>query len=70
MEREPRLAIHELDSCERPRERLLELGAGVLTDAELIAVVMGSGTSGASVLDAAARVVASVNVRRLHQAPA
>ena len=68
MEREPCLAIHELDSSDRPRERLLELGAGVLTDAELIAVLMGTGSAGAPVLDAAARVVASVNVRRLHQA--
>ena len=70
MEREPRLAIHQPDQSERPRERLLELGAGVLTDAELIAVLMGTGTSGESALDAGARVAASVNVRRLHQAAA
>ncbi len=70
MEREPRLAIHEPDCSDRPRERLLELGAGILTDAELIAVLMGTGSTGAPALDVAARVAASVNVRRLHQAAA
>lgn len=70
MERESHPVSHEMDSSERPRERLLELGAGVLTDAELIAVILGTGSSGASALDLAARVVASVNVRRLHQAAA
>jgi DNA repair protein RadC len=31
---------------ERPRERLLELGAGVLSDGEALAVVLGTGHSG------------------------
>jgi len=40
-------------ASERPRERLLALGAAVLTDAELLAVVLGSGSAGASSLDVA-----------------
>lgn len=37
--------------AERPRERLLAHGASVLSDAELLAVLLGTGTSGHSVLD-------------------
>ncbi len=65
---ERRLEHHEIDESDRPRERLLELGAGVLTDAELIAVLLGTGSAGTPALAAAARIVAAVNVRRLHQA--
>jgi DNA repair protein RadC len=38
---------------ERPRERLIERGAQALSDAELLAVVLGSGTSGLSSLELA-----------------
>ena len=38
---------------ERPRERFERLGAGALTDAELVALVLGSGTRGASALELA-----------------
>ena len=39
--------------AERPRERLLGLGPGALTDAELLAVLLRSGVAGQSVLDLA-----------------
>ena len=39
--------------AERPRERLLDLGPGALTDAELLAVLLRSGVAGQSVLDLA-----------------
>jgi len=42
---------------ERPRERLLERGAQSLSDAELLAVVLGSGTAGASALDIARQLL-------------
>jgi DNA repair protein RadC len=67
MERERSVTIHDLDEGERPRERLLELGPGVLSDADLVAVLFGTGCAGAGVLETSSRVVASVNVRRLHQ---
>jgi DNA repair protein RadC len=38
---------------ERPRERLLELGADVLSDAELVAVLLRSGVRGKSAVDLA-----------------
>jgi DNA repair protein RadC len=37
---------NEWPETERPRERLLELGAGVLSDGEALAVVLGTGHSG------------------------
>jgi DNA repair protein RadC len=40
-------------ASERPRERLFAHGPSALTDAELIAVVLGVGTDGASALDVA-----------------
>lgn len=36
--------IHEWAVSERPREKLLERGAGALSDAELLALIFGSGT--------------------------
>ena len=38
--------IHDWPEHERPREKLLARGAGSLTDAELLAIFLGSGTAG------------------------
>jgi len=61
------VTIHDIEEAERPRERLLDLGPGVLADSDLVAVLFGSGSAGSGVLDTADRVVGTVNVRRLHQ---
>lgn len=42
---------------ERPRERLLARGPGALTDAELLAVMLGTGFAGCSALDLARRAL-------------
>jgi DNA repair protein RadC len=42
---------------ERPRERLLERGAQALSDAELLAVVLGTGSGGANALDLARQLL-------------
>lgn len=47
------LALHD-----RPRERLVRLGAGALADVELIAIVVGSGTLGEGALTLSTRVLA------------
>ena len=47
----PQIATLEPDA--RPRERLAARGAAELTDGELLAIVIGSGTRGASALDLA-----------------
>lgn len=43
---------------ERPRERLAARGAGALTESELLALVLGSGTRNVSALDLAASLLA------------
>lgn len=43
-------AVSDLPSEERPRERLKKHGPAAMTTAELIAVILGSGTKGVSVL--------------------
>lgn len=45
--------IREWPADERPREKLLQRGAGSLTDAELLAVFLGSGVRGRNVVELA-----------------
>ena len=45
--------IAEIPSHERPRERLLSLGAEALSDSELLAILMRTGRAGRSVLELA-----------------
>ena len=40
------MSIREWPATERPREKLLTRGCAALTDAELIAVLLGSGIPG------------------------
>ncbi len=47
-----------MQSAERPRERLAAHGVAALTDAELVAVMLGTGVRGASALDLARAALA------------
>ncbi|HTK70018.1 MAG TPA: DNA repair protein RadC [Candidatus Eisenbacteria bacterium] len=67
MNRESGVLMHDVEESERPRERLFELGPGALSDADLVALVLGVGSGGESVLDVAARVTRTIQLRRLHQ---
>lgn len=51
--------IADMPAEERPRERLLRNGAKVLSDAELLAVLLRGGRPGASVLDVARELLAA-----------
>ena len=44
------LSIRELPPSERPRERLVALGASALSSVELLALLVGAGSSGGSAL--------------------
>lgn len=58
--------IRELEPSSRPRERLLEYGPGVLSDAELIAVLMRTGRRGrGAVVEANALLVTSGGLSEL-----
>lgn len=45
------LKIHELPEQERPREKLAALGAGALSESELIAILLRTGVKGANAVD-------------------
>ena len=64
-------ALSSVPDAERPRERLWSLGAGALTTAELLALLLGTGGEGRSVLEVAARLLEASNgsLRRLAQRP-
>jgi DNA repair protein RadC len=65
------LSIRELPESERPRERLVTLGASALSTAELLAVLLGSGTAAGSALHAGQAVLGSVggSLRRIAMQP-
>lgn len=50
--------LHDLPLEDRPRERLLQSGSDALSNAELLAIILGSGTRGKSVLQLAQEVLA------------
>ncbi len=52
-----RLTIPDLPETERPRERLLRHGAESLSDVELLALIIGGGSSSATALDLAWRLL-------------
>ena len=52
------MAIRDWPRLERPRERLIERGAQALSDAELLAVLFGTGAHGASAVDLARNLLA------------
>src|SRR5690349_12226276 len=52
-----RMAIHEWPIGERPREKMLERGPSALSDAELLAVIIGCGTRGRSAVDVGREVI-------------
>jgi len=65
------LTIHELPRSERPRERLVDLGAHALSAAELLAIVLGSGSAGQSAFGLAQAVLAGAggSLRRIAMQP-
>lgn len=52
-----RIAIREWSVDDRPREKMMRLGRRVLSDAELMAILIGSGTAAESAVSLARRVL-------------
>ncbi len=59
MERYGRLSIKQWAAGDRPREKLLAQGVRSLTDAELVAILLGSGTRELSAVDLAKQILAA-----------
>ncbi len=53
--------IKDLSKSDRPREKMLEHGKQVLSDAELVAILIGSGSRTESAVSLAQRILKSVN---------
>jgi DNA repair protein RadC len=53
------MTIRDWPSDERPREKLLEKGAAALSDAELLAILLRTGTAGRSAVDLAREILGS-----------
>ncbi len=49
--------LREIPEYDRPCEKLVRCGASVLTDQELLAVILRTGTSGADVMELSARIL-------------
>jgi len=58
------MKIHDVHESDRPRERLIRQGAKSLSNQELIAILLGTGTKRESVLTVANRVL--INFEKLH----
>ncbi len=53
--------IQDLPDADRPREKLLRRGVASLSDVELLAVLLGSGTRRTGVLDLASRILRTLD---------
>ncbi len=51
------LTIHDMPSGERPRERLRDYGAGSLSNAELLAILLRTGSKSENVLNMSSRIL-------------
>ena len=60
------IPISQIPSWERPREKLQELGAEALSNAEILAVLLGSGSRSHSALALAQELISSLD-KGLHQ---
>lgn len=61
MENNSSIKISQLAEEDRPREKLLLKGKSALSDAELIAILIGSGTASLSAVDLSRNILSSVN---------
>ena len=52
--------IRDVPPDERPRERLMQFGAAALSNAELLAILLRTGTSSLSAVQLAERILAQV----------
>lgn len=52
------MSIRHWPEGDRPRERLLKVGASALSEAELLAILLGAGVRGRSALDVARALLA------------
>jgi len=61
MQQKPSFSIKNWSDDDKPREKLVQKGRSVLTDAELVAILIGSGSRNESAVELSKRILGSVN---------
>jgi len=62
------IRIQDLQPQDRPRERLLKNGPSALSDSELLAIILRTGTRGENVLNLCSRILSTYNIQQLSRA--
>ncbi len=62
------IRIQDLQPQDRPRERLLKNGPSALSDSELLAIILRTGTRGENVLNMCSRILSTYNIQQLSRA--
>ncbi|MGP8337695.1 MAG: RadC family protein [Methanosarcinaceae archaeon] len=65
---EYKIKIHDMPQEERPRERLVKYGAESLSNAELLAIILRTGSRKENVLNMSTRILSEYNIKQLSQA--
>ena len=61
------MRIKDISKWERPRERFRMNGADVLSDAELLAVILQKGHKGENVIDMSNRIISKFGLEKLSE---
>ncbi|MDP2846260.1 MAG: DNA repair protein RadC [Candidatus Methanoperedens sp.] len=64
---EYKLRIHDMQKEERPRERLIKNGATALSDSELLAIILRTGSRQENVINLCQRLLKEYNLKQLSQ---
>lgn len=64
---EYKIRILDMQKDERPRERLVKNGAGSLSDSELLAIILRTGSKQENVLNLSQRILSRYNLKQLSQ---
>ncbi|MCL7415464.1 MAG: DNA repair protein RadC [ANME-2 cluster archaeon] len=59
------IRIQDIQPKDRPRERLLKKGPSALSDSELLAIILRTGTRGENVLNLCSRILSTYNIQQL-----
>jgi len=65
---EYKISIHDIPEAERPRERLLKYGPEALSNAELLAIILRTGSRKENVVNMSSRILSEYNIKQLSQA--
>lgn len=62
-----KIKILDMQKEERPRERLIKNGASVLSDSELLAIILRTGSKQENVINLSQRILGEYNIKQLSQ---